>query len=1528
MASLDELLTDQSWDGLNPVVSQGLNSALALTKSMGLSPIVTETVRPDSEQPEGGDPESLHYARNGARAADLTWNGLQWGDPNFNAVADHLENQGFNVIRTPHGTGPHIHFETQDAQNAPGGNLMDQALFSTVEASPAKSTTLDSLLNASPAPSSPTTLDSLLSGQPQGVPLDQFQSTPLEQQSDKTTQEPPITTREDYRDAGTLDRYSTRTGEILPKLWEQIKEAVPAWAENLQKNLNAQAAAEGAPIANGTYEEPGSSQTPEMQVANTKLMQESVGPAAMYGALIPGVNAVAGPVAAVFIANEILQRTLANPDATVTIAGKEIPMPVAKAAFDTFGIGNIYDMLTNNRLLTENLVTDPLGTINTLLPVVLLGKAGVSKALRSGKTIAEAGRESGETTGTEVPSPERASLNIPEDVVPEPVAAPVPVGEPAPVEAPAPLEVPTPIGAPVPLGPMLSVESRPLEMQVDPNTGIGSLKPAEPVPVPTAEPVTPEVPVKTSEAPSLETIPSETRPEVPQATSLLTAPSAITQEEQVPVPTKADNFLKEKAIEIGDGISEAAIGVKQLLAPASKTEQAGQAAGIVRENLAEMAQKADQAESSLHLARIYFDRQPAASNIDFINRVEKNLPQVDPQLDGFAKLMRETLDSRVDEVHALGTGKLQNVIENYFPHIWKDPEAAKVVFGDAKRPLEGSKSFLKKRVLEYTSDGIERGLEPVSYNPVDLTLIKSREMDKYIMAHKTLNEFESKGLAELVKPTERQPNGFVKINDNIATVYGPPFVKVKEAFDKRVFDGLQQVATDMGVDHQRMSNVFRGTGAEFRNGVWGFSERNAPEIRTRFGGPESVVAHEIGHQIDRKFDLQKKFLRDSDISRELTNLADLRDPDGKPAFMDYVQKPEEKMALVTEAYVHAPDVMKEVAPKTYDAFDSFVKSTPELSKLADVKPSLELGSRVEKIPTGGINIRGRYWAPEPVAEIINNYLSPGLRNSKYVGKFFRGYLGVANAMNMAQLGFSAFHLGFTSMDSIVSRMALGIVKMSHGDVGSGLKAIVHSATPGANLSIPIENMMKGNKLLQEWYKPGSQGAEMGKIVDALVAGGGRVRMDKFYHSGIADRIDRVLEASKASNPIIRQAFRAISSKTILEDVVPRQKLGIFLDLARYEIERNPNMTHEQMRNAMAKIWNSIENRMGQLTYDNLFWNNVLKDVTMASVRSVGWNLGTFREIGGGTYDTGKALADIARGKSPEITYRMSYVAALPIVTGIMGGLIQYMYTGKGPQEIKDLYFPQTGLLDANGKPQRISLPSYMKDIVHYAVKGPIQTVLAKLTPALAASAEFLNNKDYYGTKIYNEGDPWYKIVLDTAKFAGQTMVPFSVRGAKVQADLGGNVLSKVLPFVGVTPAPAYINQSPAERAASDILASKIPPAARTQAQAEKTEAKRAIRYDIQTGVNTGALADARAKKIVTDAEVENLRKTSKENPLTHAVESTDVSWEEAVQIYSKGNATEKQAMRQAVNKKLGEAITKASVAERPLIIEARSKLFQ
>jgi hypothetical protein len=725
-----------------------------------------------------------------------------------------------------------------------------------------------------------------------------------------------------------------------------------------------------------------------------------------------------------------------------------------------------------------------------------------------------------------------------------------------------------------------------------------------------------------------------------------------------------------------EGVSETADAVRSLVAPPSRGAEAKATSRIVRANASDMARTYDIAEQSLKGAKDFFSKQTPEDNYAFIDRVEKGIAQPDPNQQAFADTFRTMLDERRQAVQDLGTGKLEDFIDNYFPHIWDDPVKAKAVFG--KRPLEGSKSFLKQRSLPTTADGLAAGLKPVSDNPVDLALLKVREMDRYVMAHQVMGEMKEQGILKYVRASEKLPEGYTFIDDRVATVYGGPDAK----------------------------------------------------------------------------------------------------------------------------------------------------------------------------PEGGMLIRGRYAAPEPAANVLNNYLSPGIKGTKYA-KPYEAWRAVSNTMNQAQLGFSFFHAGMTSIDAAVSRFAVGLEDLLvHGKPLRAAKTI--ASTPAS----PITNLIQGSKVLKEWYKPGSVGGEIADIVNAMVEGGGRARMDEFYRVRATEKMTQALKDGNIIGAALRLPSAVIEKAThpIMEWLVPRQKAGVFAEMAKRELERlGPGADRMAVRDAMARAWDSVDNRMGQLVYDNLFWNKTGKDLAMASVRSVGWNVGTFREVGGGLTDVLTVPKRIKAGE-PLFTHRMAYVASLPVVVGTLGAVTQYMLTGEGPKELKDYFFPRTGNTDERGNPERITFPSYMKDIFHLKREHPAQTVTSKLHPLITTVAEMLQNEDYYGTQIRNPDDPLTQQALDELRHLGTAFVPFSARGFAKERERGTSTVKSLLPFVGITPAPAYVNKSEGVRMMDEMLGEKMPGGARTQEEASHSLAKygfiRRIRKgetfaslqpEIQTAIKDGTL---------------------------------------------------------------------------------------
>jgi predicted kinase len=753
------------------------------------------------------------------------------------------------------------------------------------------------------------------------------------------------------------------------------------------------------------------------------------------------------------------------------------------------------------------------------------------------------------------------------------------------------------------------------------------------------------------------------------------------------------------------GSSKTVDAFREVFAPANRTANAAKTGNIVREQAADVARRHEVAREQLKDFARVFDKMPLEKRYDFIVRMEEGREQETAPLTAAALKMRELLDTVRDEIRGLGTGKLENFITNYFPHIWKDPREAETAFSKwfGKRPLEGPKDFLKKREIPTTAEGLAMGLEPVSDNPVDLVLLKLREMNRYLLGQRILGEMKDAGLARLVPHEERGPVGFTRINDTIA---------------------------------------FQGS-------------------------------------------------------------------------------------------------------------------------------------------------KGTYWAPDSAALILNRYLSPGLRGKP----LYDAYMGIGNSLNQVQLGLSAFHLGFTSLDAAVSKGALAVEQLTSGKIGAAAASIIE--IPVA----PLTNYLRGSKVLNEYLHPGSVGGDLAEIVDGVVQAGGRVRMDSFYKNNAIEKWRTALRDRRVGSLAAQTLPAALEliAKPIMEHIVPRQKLGVFADMARFELQRlGPEASRDEVRAAMAKVWDSVDNRMGQLVYDNLFWNKTLKDLSMASVRSVGWNLGTIRELGGAGVDVLKAPSRLAHGERA-MTHKLAYAISLPLTVGMMGATYQYLMTGKGPSELKDYFFPKTGKKNDAGDEERIALPSYIKDIVAYH-EHPWGTVKNKLHPMLAMISDMLDNENYYGDMIRNPDAPLVKQVQQEAEYVWKEIQPFGIQNMKEQRQRGQSLATQVQSFVGLVPANRELTRSDAENEMADYNRRHSIKQA-TPEEAEKRDVKRTIRQLVREGKRPTPDVLAAIRRGVLSKQEANQTAQDAMQPASVA-SFKGLPFEEALKVYKVGTPREKRMWRQ------------------------------
>jgi hypothetical protein len=356
------------------------------------------------------------------------------------------------------------------------------------------------------------------------------------------------------------------------------------------------------------------------------------------------------------------------------------------------------------------------------------------------------------------------------------------------------------------------------------------------------------------------------------------------------------------------------------------------------------------------------------------------------------------------------------------------------------------------------------------------------------------------------------------------------------------------------------------------------------------------------------------------------------------------------------------------------------------------------------------------------------------------------------------------------------------------------------------------------------------------------------------------------------------------------------------------------LSPDQVRMALANAADMTENRMGQMTYDNMFYNRVIKDSLLHGFRAYGWQLGKYRELAGVVGETGQFAADVARLRKPEFTNRMGYAAALVIGSAIIGGIMHRMFTGKNPETAMDYIHPSIGRLDAHGKPIRLSLPTYLKDLESDWHDFPnVQkmgtSLYHKLNPGIAVAVDLFRNRDFYDTEIRGQDDPWFVQAYQGLKYALGSATPFSISGALKMNEENAGAAQLILPFFGFVPAKKALTLTPAEAKASEIMQEMMPQGSRTQAQFEHSKYVAQIVRDLRMNPPKGKeelLAGIRSAQ-VTDRDAQKIVSWLSMKPMQYQVHR--MSAENAMRVWDLASAQERADIRSMVLDKVANSKT-------------------
>lgn len=590
-----------------------------------------------------------------------------------------------------------------------------------------------------------------------------------------------------------------------------------------------------------------------------------------------------------------------------------------------------------------------------------------------------------------------------------------------------------------------------------------------------------------------------------------------------------------------------------------------------------------------------------------------------------------------------------------------------------------------------------------------------------------------------------------------------------------------------------------------------------------------------------------------------------------------------------------PEGQYKKVPPGWELFpDTFVGTVygPQHITVKDEKGDVYAGK-----PTFGRLVAGRYYGPPEVVRLVKNHLAPGLWGKSATFDLLRN---IGNKMNMMQLGWSAFHMWLTGMESVVSKQALvfDLIQRGEWDKAARKQAEVGPWTP-------IVDLVRGNRALKTFYSRSADATskDLNDIVNQIIQGGGGFGWSLFEHEGAPKKFMTAMRgaigaiaagdygraAAKTGETALRgiPALIELPTTLIMEQWVPRLKIAAFLDMAQMEIDSlGPDATLDDARRVLGEVWDSIDNRFGQLRYDNLFWHRTFRDMSMASVRAVGWNVGSIREMFGAPTAQFKRIVDnvgaggggrlppgppevpmTSAGKDnegnkrfvpkrqPWLHRKMAWFIAMIWIYGITGAVYTYLMTGKRPETLKDYFFPK----DNTG--HRRFVPGYFHDLYSWTTH-PVTTAAHKVQSILTILYEILVNEDYYGVEVHDAQDSFVKQRMDDIRHVFNGFKPFSLTNAERAMEASDTDAQRVEKWLlqvvsPTTPAPAEIDRTKAEQLLYDMGARERHVKTKTEAailaekkvirEGFKPGASAAARTAAQAAVQSGDISKAQAK---------------------------------------------------------------------------------
>lgn len=512
-------------------------------------------------------------------------------------------------------------------------------------------------------------------------------------------------------------------------------------------------------------------------------------------------------------------------------------------------------------------------------------------------------------------------------------------------------------------------------------------------------------------------------------------------------------------------------------------------------------------------------------------------------------------------------------------------------------------------------------------------------------------------------------------------------------------------------------------------------------------------------------------------------------------------------------------------------------------------------------------------APDKVANILNAVTSKG------AGDTIQAIKKVNNAIVSARFSASLAHASMigqiTTANTLGEMMKLAASgELTPKNVGNTVKAYLSAHE--------FENQLKKINPDPEW-KP---------IVDAFAQGGMTVGMPPDLKPGFTAGFMDAMRQGQYAKAGAKAPFAAVEAAAwpIMEKIVPYAKKVAQLQGIQRILTTNPELANDPqaLREKMQALAQSIDNRFGQLNYNNLLIKRGYKDAMQLILQAPGWQIGDIREAGGAVKDAVDFMKNPNKTNIPERTIN---VLALAAAHAAAGAAIYYMVNHKAPEEAKDYFYPQ----DEQGN--RLKFIGYHNDVESAAdawknssAQNPVarlgqaatEYIKPKLGPAVTIPMKLLNNKDAQRREV------WPRL----GEMMKEEATPLSVKMLQQAQERNASTGEKVAAFMGVGKAPRRVSQTDAERVLDDAVQKYVMPEYTSEAAANKMQALKTARAEARGG-DYSQLAGEVGKNISGESFMRTIKNGG---PGALMAKAQRVPFDSLVDAYNKATPEEKKVL--------------------------------